>query len=503
MNSKSVDNNILPGLTFDTSYGRLPERFFVMMEPVIAKEPKLVFLNEALGTELGLDVDALDKEYAARVFTGAEAPSEGGLLAMTYSGHQFGQFNPQMGDGRAALLGEVIDTKGQRRDIQLKGAGRTAFSKGGDGKAALGPVMREYIISEAMHALGVPTTRSLAVASTGEYVYRDVVLPGAVLTRVAASHLRIGTFQFFAARGDIEGLKTLADYAIERHYPDIKTVANPYLGLLEKVISEQASLIAKWLSIGFIHGVMNTDNMTISGETIDYGPCAFMDHYDHNKVFSSIDRQGRYAFGAQPAIGQWNLSRLAEALLPLMHEDEDQAIEMAKAALDQYGTLFMASWTQEMAPKFGIIPSKDQETDREIIRQFLSLLQKHSADFTNSFQLLTAALMNEDGLKKLKATFEKDESFDTWFDQWKTWIGSSADDISAACKIMAHANPMYIPRNHLVEEAIEVATSKGDFSFMKKLLEAIGTPFEKKAGFERYELPPKPEEEVHQTFCGT
>ncbi len=503
MNSKSVKNNILPGLSFDTSYAQLPERFFAMMEPVTAKEPKLVFLNEALGTELGLDIDALDKEYAARVFTGAEAQSEGGLLAMTYSGHQFGQFNPQMGDGRAALLGEVIDIKGQRQDIQLKGAGRTAFSKGGDGKAALGPVMREYIISEAMHALGVPTTRSLAVATTGEYVYRDAVLPGAVLTRIASSHLRIGTFQFFAARGDIEGLKILADYAIDRHYPDTKTSPNQYLGLLEKVISAQASLISKWLSIGFIHGVMNTDNMTISGETIDYGPCAFMDQYDHNKVFSSIDRQGRYAFGAQPAIGQWNLSRLAETLLPLMDDDEDKALEMAKTALDQYGPIFMASWTQEMAPKFGMVPNKEPETDREIIRQFLSLLQKHNVDFTNSFQSLTIALMNEEGLKKVKAIFQEDGSFDIWFEQWKARIGSSEQEISVACKIMTRANPIYIPRNHLVEEAIDVATSKGDFSFMEKLLKAIGTPFEKKAGFNRYELPPKPEEEVHQTFCGT
>ncbi len=287
----------------------------------------------------------LDDAHAARVFTGAVDPGEDGLLAMTYSGHQFGQFNPVMGDGRAALLGEVVNSKGQRFDIQLKGAGRTAFSKGGDGKAALGPVMREYIVSEAMFALGIPTTRSLAIATTGEYVYRDAVLPGAVLTRVAASHLRIGTFQFFAARGDVEGLRALADYAIDRHYPDIRETENPCLSLLEKVITAQASLIAKWMAVGFIHGVMNTDNMTISGETIDYGPCAFMDHYDHNKVYSSIDQQGRYAYGAQPAIGQWNLSRFAEALLPMLDDDEDQAVELAKVALGAYSAQFMDFWT--------------------------------------------------------------------------------------------------------------------------------------------------------------
>lgn len=503
MNSRNTPNNFLPGLAFDTSYARLPERFFSMMKPVVAKKPQLLFLNDALGQELGLDVGQLDREFAARIFTGAEKPNNNGLLAMTYSGHQFGQFNPQMGDGRAALLGEVIDCNGNRRDIQLKGAGRTAFSKGGDGKAALGPVMREYIISKSMHALGIPTTRSLAVAVTGEHVYRDAVLPGAVLTRVAASHLRIGTFQFFAARGDIEGLEILADYAIDRHYPELKSTENVYLGLLEKVIEAQALLIAKWLSIGFIHGVMNTDNTTISGETIDYGPCAFMDHYDHNKVFSSIDRQGRYAFGAQPAIGQWNLSRFAEALLPLLDECEDKAVELAKAALEKYAGLFMENWTSEMAPKFGITPDKQPENDRDIIRQFLSLLQKHGADYTGSFQLLNAGLSDDGQLEKLRQVFQNDPAFDMWFDLWKTRIETANGGLPAAVDMMKRANPVYIPRNHLVEEAIEVATEKGDFSFMEKLLEAVTSPFDSKPGFQRYELPPKPEEEVHQTFCGT
>ncbi|MGB7335162.1 MAG: YdiU family protein [Salaquimonas sp.] len=500
MQQKLTTAMALPGLKFDDSYKNLPERFYALVAPSAVKAPRLIKLNHALAKALGLKTEKLDHDIAAQIFSGHATFDERKLLAMTYSGHQFGMFNPQMGDGRAALIGEVIDANGKRRDIQLKGSGRTPFSKNGDGRAALGPVIREYVLSEAMYALGVATTRSLAITMTGEYVFREGPAPGAVLTRVAASHLRIGTFQFFASRGDMEGLKTLADYAVERHYSELGATDNPYLGLLTSVIAAQADLVANWMSIGFIHGVMNTDNMTISGETIDYGPCAFMDYYEHNKVYSSIDQQGRYAFGAQPNIAQWNLARLAESLIPLIDEDGELAVEKAKAALDTYSDDFMSAWNKYMAPKFGLVIEKgNNEKKRELMRRFLTLLHQHNADFTNSFQMLAEALKSDQHMSELEEAFHQDDAFSVWFKDWQSEI----TDKTEALALMATSNPIYIPRNHLVEEVIQAAEQDNNFEPMEQLLVRVSAPYKAQENSNRYAMPPNPDEVVQRTFCGT
>ncbi|PST20906.1 YdiU family protein [Rhizobium sp. JAB6] len=501
MSSPLHDDTALraPPIAFDNSYARLPPQFFADQAPTPVAAPQLIKFNEALARELGLDVEAL-KRNAAAIFSGNEPLPGSQPIAMAYAGHQFGNFVPQLGDGRAILLGEVKDRNGRRRDIQLKGSGPTSFSRRGDGRAALGPILREYIVSEAMHALGIPTTRALAAVMTGEPVYREEVLPGAVFTRVAASHIRVGTFQFFAARGDTESVKTLADYVIARHYPEIKDRANPYLALLEAVADRQASLIARWLHVGFIHGVMNTDNMTVSGETIDFGPCAFMDAYNPATVFSSIDRNGRYAYANQPAIGQWNLARLGETLIPLIDPSVDAAIALANTVIKAYGERFQTYWLAGMRAKIGL--ASEEDGDLELIQSLLATMQQQGADFTLTFRRLATLAANED-VADFAVTFNDPESATPWLERWRERLGRDPQTPSARATAMRKVNPAFIPRNHRIEQAIEAAVEDGDFSLFEALLKVLATPYEDQPAFEPYAEPPLPAERVLQTFCGT
>ncbi len=482
-------------IAFDNSYARLPERFHAPTIPTVVPQPRLVRLNLGLAAELGLDPDWLASPEGVEVLAG-NAVAEGSTpIATAYAGHQFGQFTPQLGDGRAILLGEVIDRSGTRRDIQLKGAGRTRFSRGGDGRAALGPVMREYIVSEAMAALGIPTTRSLAFVLTGGVVMREEPLPGAVLTRVAASHIRVGTFQFFAARQDIEALRLLADHVIARHYPQAGSAASPYLALLDAVIAAQADLVARWLLVGFIHGVMNTDNVSIAGETIDYGPCAFLDAYDTSTVFSSIDSGGRYAYGNQPSIALWNLTRLAETLLPLLAPDTDQAVKIAQNALGAFAPRFQAAYDAGIARKLGL--PGNSEADTVLGAEFLGLLAAHRADFTLSFRHLSrlhAGLADEE---PLRAALENDPALDGWLARWRERSAGIAPGAMLA------VNPAYIPRNHRIEAAIAAAQEHDDFAPFETLLAVLERPFEERPELSDYEAPPQPHERVIATFCGT
>jgi uncharacterized protein YdiU (UPF0061 family) len=501
MSSPLHDDTALraPPIAFDNSYARLPPQFFADQAPTPVAAPQLIKFNEALARELGLDDEAL-KRNAAAFFSGNEPLPGSQPIAMAYAGHQFGNFVPQLGDGRAILLGELKDRNGRRRDIQLKGSGPTSFSRRGDGRAALGPVLREYIVSEAMHALGIPTTRALAAVTTGEPVYREEVLPGAVFTRVAASHIRVGTFQFFAARGDTESVKALADYVIARHYPEIKDRANPYLALLEAVADRQASLIAGWLHVGFIHGVMNTDNMTVSGETIDFGPCAFMDAYDPATVFSSIDRNGRYAYANQPAIGQWNLARLGETLIPLIDPSVDAAIALANTVIKAYGERFQTYWLAGMRAKIGL--ASEEDGDLELIQSLLATMQQQGADFTLTFRRLATLAANED-VADFAATFNDPQSTTPWLERWRERLGRDPQTPSARATAMRKVNPAFIPRNHRIEQAIEAAVEDGDFSLFEALLKVLATPYEDQPAFEPYAEPPLPAERVLQTFCGT
>jgi len=432
---------------------------------------------------------------AAAIFAGNTLPAGADPIAMAYAGHQFGNFVPQLGDGRAILLGEVIDQTGTRRDIQLKGAGRTAFSRGGDGRAALGPVLREYLLSEAMHALGVPTTRALAAVTTGEMVFRDRALPGAVLTRIAASNIRVGTFQYFAARGDEDAIKMLADYVIERHYPALRDEANPYLALLATVVDRQASLIAQWLNIGFIHGVMNTDNMTISGETIDFGPCAFMDAYDAGTVFSSIDQFGRYAYAQQPHIAQWNLTRLAETLLGLIDPDEKQSIALASEVLDSFAGRFEHYWLAGMRQKLGLLTTQDG--DRALVLNLLKTMQENTVDFTLFFRQLSTAEADP------RRLFSTPEAFDQWAETWHERLGGEARDPAARTLAMRLVNPAFIPRNHLVEQALAAAVDHADFQPFHELLAVLQNPFEEQPAHAHYAAAPPVSETAYRTFCGT
>jgi uncharacterized protein YdiU (UPF0061 family) len=477
---------------FSNSFAQLPERFFVRQAPALVVQPELVIFNETLARELGLDLTASD---AAAIFAGNTLPAGADPIAMAYAGHQFGNFVPQLGDGRAILLGEVIDQTGTRRDIQLKGAGRTAFSRGGDGRAALGPVLREYLLSEAMHALGVPTTRALAAVTTGEMVFRDRALPGAVLTRIAASNIRVGTFQYFAARGDEDAIKMLADYVIERHYPALRDEANPYLALLAAVVDRQASLIAQWLNIGFIHGVMNTDNMTISGETIDFGPCAFMDAYDAGTVFSSIDQFGRYAYAQQPHIAQWNLTRLAETLLGLIDPDEKQSIARASEVLNGFAGKFEHYWLGGMRQKLGLLTTRDE--DRALVLNLLKIMQENTVDFTLFFRQLSTADATPRGL------FSNPEAFDQWAETWHERLGGEARDPAARAFAMRQVNPAFIPRNHLVEQALAAAVDQADFQPFHELLAVLQDPFEEQPAHARYAAAPPPSDTAYRTFCGT
>ncbi|MCB5202805.1 YdiU family protein [Neorhizobium sp. T786] len=488
---------------FDNSYAQLPERFFAPVYPEPVEGPTLLKFNAALAQELGIDADLSDPQRLAAILAGNVVPAGAMPIAMAYAGHQFGSFVPQLGDGRAILLGEVIDRKGTRRDIQLKGAGPTPFSRRGDGRAALGPVLREYIVSEAMNALGVRATRALAAVATGEPVYRETPQPGAVFVRVASSHVRIGTFQYFAARQDIDGLRTLADYVIERHYPQLGSEDNRYLALLRAVAFAQADLVARWMGIGFIHGVMNTDNMTLSGETIDFGPCAFLDEYDPMKVFSSIDQMGRYAYRNQPGIAQWNIARLAECLLPLIGADEDKAALTANRVLTEFGQRFQSEWLNVFRHKIGLV--QGHEGDGELVQGLLGAMHEGEADFTLAFRRLCAVAAGGGGgggddafLSSFKDTANAVE----WLAVWRTRLSEEAVPDSERAAAMRAANPAVIPRNHKVEEAL-AAANYGDLSFFERLLGALENPFEDRPEFEDYTIPPKPEERVLQTFCGT
>jgi uncharacterized protein YdiU (UPF0061 family) len=472
-----------PPIPFDNTYAALPARFYARVEPTRVAEPRLVRINHGLARLLGLDPQALDAEMLAgnRIPAGAEP------ISQAYSGHQFGHFSPSLGDGRAILLGEVIGTDAQRYDIQLKGAGPTPFSRRGDGRAALGPVLREYLIGEAMHALGIPTTRALAAVTTGEPVYRETTLPGAVLTRVAASHIRIGTFQFFASRGDTEAVRTLADYAIARHYPHC---AGTYAGFLDAVIARQAALVAAWMHAGFIHGVMNTDNMAISGETIDYGPCAFMDSYDPATVFSSIDEAGRYAYGNQPRIAAWNLARFAETLLPLLGPDESAALDAAHAALAGFAAAFEAAYLAGMRRKLGLQTA--QERDIMLIQDLLRLMHARGADWTLTFRALADAA--DGGPAAIPDP--------AWTERWTTRLAAEPGAPAERAALMRAVNPLTIPRNHLVEAAIAAAVQSADYAPFEALLGAITRPYDERDRG-RFTEPPRPDERVLATFCGT
>ena len=483
---------------FDNSYARLPDRFHARLDPTPVAAPRLVKLNVALAEELGLDPALLASAEGVAMLAGNAVPPGAAPLAAAYAGHQFGNFTPRLGDGRAILLGEVLRADGARRDIQLKGSGRTPFSRGGDGRAALGPVLREYIVSEAMAALGVPTTRALAAVATGEWVFREDALPGAVLVRVAASHIRVGSFQYFAARGDGEAVRLLADHVIARHYPDAAMADNPYRALLEGVVARQAALVARWMLVGFIHGVMNTDNTAVGGETIDYGPCAFLDGYDPDAVFSSIDHAGRYAYGNQPRIAQWNLTRLAETLLPLLAEQEDAAIESATAVLKGFGPIFQTAYLGGLARKIGIAAMRDG--DGELAQDLLVLMGEAQADFTNSFRALCAA---EADVAGLRAHFADPTPLDAWLERWRTRLAEEASTPAERSTAMRRENPAFIPRNHRVEAAIAAAVQREDFAPFEELVAVLATPWDDQPGFAHYADPPLPEERVVATFCGT
>ncbi|MBS1219467.1 MAG: hypothetical protein H6R21_2600 [Proteobacteria bacterium] len=489
---------------FDNSYARDLEGLYVPWKAVEVPQPKLVKLNHALATELGLDVQALDSPEGALMFSGNQLPEGTATIAQAYAGHQFGGFSPQLGDGRALLLGEVIDKHGRRRDIAFKGSGRTPFSRVGDGKAALGPVLREYLIGEAMHALGIPTTRALAAVTTGEVVRRERNLPGAVLTRVAASHIRVGTFQFVAARGDDAMLRKLADYVIGRHYPEVQGEADPYLGLLRAVSERQAELIARWMNVGFIHGVMNTDNMTLSGETIDYGPCAFMDHYNPATVFSSIDEHGRYAYANQPPIANWNLARFAEALLPLLGEDQNRAVEQAMEILGTFQERYEHYWLRGMRQKLGL--TQEQGDDFVLATDFLKTMEGQGVDYTQAFRRLADAAEAADAAREglLRKLYADDAALDAWLPRWRKRLNAESVAPAQRAQAMRAVNPVYIPRNHRVEEALSAAVERGDYAPFEKLLAVLQRPFDEQMALSAYADPaPAGESAGYQTFCGT
>ena len=484
---------VLPStVTLDDRFARELPEMAVSWRAEEAPAPRLLVLNEPLATELGLDPAALRSPEGVRLLVGNLVPDGAAPVAQGYAGHQFGGFVPRLGDGRALLLGELVDAEGRRRDLHLKGSGRTPFARGGDGLAAVGPMLREYVVSEAMHALGVPTTRSLAVVATGRSVRRETLLPGAVLARVASSHLRVGSFQYAAASGDADLLRRLADHAIARHHPSAAEAENPYLALYEAVIAAQAALVARWMLVAFIHGVMNTDNMTISGETIDYGPCAFMEAFDPTTVYSSIDHGGRYAYGNQPVVAEWNLARLAEALLPLFSEDQEKAVAMAVESLGAFRGRYGDAWTAGMRAKLGMPAGLDDAVADPLVEELLALLQKDHVDWTSFFRGLGAVARGD--VEPTRNLFLDLAGFDGWVERWRA-LGPDADS-------MDRVNPIYIPRNHLVEEALGAAT-EGDLGPLERLLVAVTRPYEERSGLERYAAPAPVDFGAYRTFCGT
>ena len=481
------------GWNLDNSYARLPKSFFTSLKQTPVRSPKLIILNYPLATSLGLNVKELQSNDGVAVLAGNQIPKGALPLAQAYAGHQFGHFT-MLGDGRAQLLGEQITPRGERFDIQLKGSGKTPYSRGGDGRAALGPMLREYIISEAMHALGIATTRSLAVVTIGESVIRETEQPGAILTRVATSHLRVGTFQYVSKWGTVQDLRDLADYTLKRHFPNIDDDENNYLFLLQEVIKRQAALIAKWQLVGFIHGVMNTDNMALSGETIDYGPCAFMDAYDPATVFSSIDNHGRYAYGNQPHIAEWNLARFAETLLPLLHVNQTQAVKLAQDAISDFTELYHCNWLAGMRAKLGIFNVELQ--DESLIEGLLSMMQKYGADYTNTFLALTFD-------KRSDTVLFGSTEFAQWYELWQARLGRQQESKASLHKLMRNSNPALIPRNHRVEDALEAAVKQGDYSVMERLLDVLSRPYAHSPEQADYSTLPALSTRPYRTFCGT
>jgi len=482
-----------------SSYERLPERFYARVQPTPVAAPRLLRFNHGLGDELALDAES--EASLAGIFSGNAVPPGLETLAMAYAGHQFGHFVPQLGDGRALLLAEAVDRGGTRRDIQLKGSGPTPYSRGGDGRAALGPVLREYLVSEAMHALGIPATRALAAVATGEFVLREEPLPGAIVTRVATSFVRVGTFQYFAARGDVDAVRLLADHVIERNYPEARSDRQPHLALLRKVIGAQAALIAQWMHVGFIHGVMNTDNMSVAGETIDFGPCAFMDAYDSAAVFSSIDRQGRYAYRNQPHAALWNLSRFAETLLPLIDADAERAVALATEALSAFTGEFAEYSLEGMRRKLGLFTLRES-ADTALAEDLLEAMQRNRADFTLTFRRLCDAADAGADDTAVRASFSNPADYDAWAVRWRARLANEPLEPAARAAAMRQANPAIIPRNHRIAQAIEAAEAE-DFAPFATLSAALSQPYLPAPGFASYADPPLPGELVTQTFCGT
>src|SRR5210317_2084285 len=479
------------GWHFDNTYSKLPKSFLENIKPVPVKDPKLIILNKNLAEQLNLDFSKFSETDLAKMFSGNSLPEGSETIAQAYAGHQFGHFTI-LGDGRAVMLGEHLDKKNNRFDIQFKGSGRTSFSRSGDGRAALGPMLREYIISEAIHSLNIPTTRSLAVVKTGEKVIRENLLQGAILTRVASSHLRVGTFQYIATTQNIKNLNTLVDYTIERHYPQIKSSKTKALDLLNLVMEKQCQLIVDWMRVGFIHGVMNTDNMTISGETIDYGPCAFMDQYHHKTVFSSIDKFGRYAYSNQPPIAKWNLARFAECLIPLIDKNEETAIKIATDVIDNIQNIYEKKWLNMMRDKLGLFG--EDKNDRQLIDDLLNWMEKYKIDYTNTFCHLMEI--------KIDDKTYKDEAFITWFDEWKKRSKLNNSSKEKQIELMKKNNPIVIPRNNKVEEALTEA-DKGNLEKMKKLNDILKNPYSNQKNIAEYQIPAPINNEKYQTFCGT
>lgn len=488
-------------IPFDNTYVKLPEVFYTRQHPTPVKSPGLIKINHQLAVELGIDAEWLQSQQGIETCAGNYIPESAEPISTVYAGHQFGGWNPQLGDGRAVLLGELIGSNNQRYDIQLKGSGQTPYSRNGDGRAPLGPVLREYILSEAMAALGVPSTRSLAAVMTGEPVFREEVLPGAVLTRVASSHIRIGTFQYFAAMGDVESVRALYMHAAQRHYPETLEAENPACAFLDAVINRQAELVAKWQLLGFIHGVMNTDNILISGETIDYGPCAFMDAYHPETVYSSIDHQGRYAYVTQPRIAHWNLSWLAQSLIPILDSDQEKAIAMAQELIDQFPEKYHRAYDLGLAHKLGFAESNSEI--KALGNDLLGLMASEHVDFTLCFHKLADLSAPEEQPDVPEDLFQLPDSFDDWLSTWAELLDRMETNYSSRQLRMRSVNPLYVPRNHLVEDAINRAQNDNDFVLFHKLIDLLAMPYEYQPGMEPYAKPPKPDQMVRQTFCGT